>query len=392
MKLKSIVRRLPLLPALPVVFIIRLLSPIILIRIGQINSGRIGHFSMDVELSILKRQNCKSNTIFPKIIDLYFMEDLPSNTYLLKLWNQKIAIYPKWILKPIHRINMKLPRESEFNVFNEISHRDLTLLDKFPPILKMSQEDEDESLSILKNFGITKEDKFVCLCVRDSEYLNRVFPGTDWSEHSHRDSNINSYVKAAEFLATEGYKVVRMGKIVSNKLESTCSSIIDYANSELRSDMLDIYLFSHAYFIITTSSGMDFLGALFRVPMGMINIVSPISIFQGELIKSFQVKEMVDLYTGQQLGLEELLTRGYSKAYNYSDFVRMNIKLIDNTPEDLTNFFSEMERLVKGDQAENFSPEVIAILERHRVLNNNWAKLSPTWLMNHSYYLSNQIS
>lgn len=283
---------------------------------------------------------------------------------------------------------MKLPKASKFDVFNDISHQDLTLLDKYAPNLKMSQEDEDKSLSILKNIGLTKEDRFICLCVRDSEYLRLVFPNTDWSEHNHRDSNINTYVKAAEFLASKGYKVVRMGKIVSNKIESTCSSVIDYANSELRSDMLDVYLFSHACFIITTSTGMDFLGALFRVPMGMVNIVSPKSIFQGELIKSFQLKEMIDLTSGQQLGLEELLERGYSKAYHSSDFVGMNIKLIDNTSEDLCNFFSEMERLVRGELSEQFSPDVISILEKRKVLNKNWAKLSPSWLINHAYFLT----
>jgi len=266
------------------------------------------------------------------------------------------------------------------------------MLDKYSPILKMSKEDEDKSLSILKSIGITREDKYVCLCVRDAEYLNHAFPGTDWSEHNHRDSKIDTYVKAAEFLASKGYKVVRMGKSVRKKMESSCSSIIDYAISEQRSDMLDIYLFSHAYFIITTSTGMDFLGALFRVPTGMVNIVSPKSIYQGELIRSFQVKEMIDSSSGRKLGLGELLARGYSKAYHHSDFVSMNIKLIDNTSEDLYNFFSEMERLVSGDKAENFSPEVVNILEEFGVLNKNWAKLSPTWLMNHSYYISNRHS
>jgi putative glycosyltransferase (TIGR04372 family) len=264
----------------------------------------------------------------------------------------------------------------------------LTLLDKFEPTLKMSQEDEDSANTALKEFGISQQDKIVCLCVRDSEYLRLTFPETDWNEHNHRDSDINTYVEAAELLAKMGYKVFRMGNIVRDKLESESSSVIDYANSNIRSELLDIYLFSHADFVITTSTGMDFLGALFRIPIGIVNSVSLKSIYQGELLKYYQPKEMMDTNSGQRLGLEELIERGYQRAYNQSDFASMNIGFIDNSSDDLCNFFSDMESLVRNMVTEQYSPKAIAILEKYKISNKNWAKLSPSWLTSHSYFLT----
>ena len=388
MRTRKIIRRVPLLFAIPAVVLMRLISPFVLIRIGQTNAGRIGHFAMDIELSLLKRKIASKSLRLPIVLDFYFIDGTPSNFYLLKLWQQKITFYPKWLLKPIHRLNIKLPASSKFDVFNEVTHTDLTLLDSFEPNLKMSQVDEDAALSSLKEIGISQHDKIVCLCVRDSEYLRTSFPETDWSEHNHRDSKISTYARAAELLANKGYKVVRMGSIVGDKLESNSTSVIDYANSTVRSDMLDVYLFSHAKFIITTSTGMDFLGALFRVPIGMINVVSSFSIFKGGILKSYQPKEIIDTKSGHHVGLEELIERGYKEAYNQSDFVSMNVSFIDNSPDDLCNFFSELECLVRNSAATEYSATVLTILENYKIVNRNWARISPMWLANHSYFLT----
>ena len=388
MRIRKVIRRVPLLFAIPAVVLMRLLSPFVLVRIGQTNAGRIGHFAMDIELSLLKRKMTSKSSRLPIVLDFYFIDGTPSNFYLLKLWQQKITFYPKWLLKPIHRLNIKLPASSKYNVFNEVTHTDLTLLDHFEPNLKMSQEDENTALSALKELGISQNDKIVCLSVRDSEYLRVTFPETDWSEHNHRDSKISTYAKAAELLANKGYKVLRMGSIVGDKLESNSTSVIDYANSTVRSDMLDVYLFSHAKFIITTSTGMDFLGALFRVPIGMINVVSSFSIFKGGILKSYQPKEIIDTKSGHHVGLEELIERGYKEAYNQSDFVSMNVSFIDNSPDDLCNFFSELECLVRNSAATEYSATVLTILENYKIVNRNWARISPLWLANHSYFLT----
>ena len=329
MRVRRILRRAPLLLAIPPVILMRLLSPLVLIRIGQTNAGRIGHFAMDIELSLLKKRAHSRSSLFPIVFDLYFIDEVPSNSYLLQLWQQRVTFYPKWILKPIHRLNIKLPRSSKHDIFHGVTHTDLTLLDNFEPNLKMSQEDKDTALLVLKGLGITQADKIVCLCVRDSEYLRVTFPEIDWSEHDHRDSDINTYAKAAELLAKMGYKVFRMGSVVRDRLDSDSTSVIDYAKSNFRSDLLDVYLLSHADFVISTSTGMDFLGALFRVPMGYVNLVSPLSIYQGKLLKCYQPKEMVDTRTGQRIGLEELIERGYQRAYNQPDFASMNIGFME---------------------------------------------------------------
>ena len=60
--------------AIPCVLIIRLLRPIILIRIGTLFSGRIGHFAIDSGMQWAERKNHNH-----RIIDLYWLEEPISN-------------------------------------------------------------------------------------------------------------------------------------------------------------------------------------------------------------------------------------------------------------------------------------------------------------------------
>ena len=67
----------------------------------------------------------------------------------------------------------------------------------------------------------------------------------------------------------------------------------------------------------------------------------------------------------------------------------MNVEFIDNSPDDLCIFFSELEYLVQNDVVTQYSTNVLNILERHKIINNNnWARISPLWLTNHPYFLT----
>ena len=59
----------------------------------------------------------------------------------------------------------------------------------------------------------TDRDKFVCLIVRDREYLEKTYPGRNWSYHNFRDTNVENYREAVIALVEKGYFVFRMGKI-----------------------------------------------------------------------------------------------------------------------------------------------------------------------------------
>lgn len=386
--LSVVIRKSSLLLALPAVLAIRLISPMLLIRIGQTNAGRVGHFAIETELALCAKKIRTKDSMLPIILDLYYINGNISNQYLYEQWKKVIPYFPKWLLQPIHRINQKIPNAGKYNAFAKASDQNMEILDAIEPIIKLEDSDELLAQTILKQIGIEKDDKFVCLCVRDDSYLKETFPTENWDEHNHRDSDVQTYLLAGEALASRGYKVLRMGKITKEKLETDSTSVIDYANSSIRSDMLDVYLFSKAKFIISNATGMDYMGAIFRVPIGLVNTVTSESVKSGRIIRLYQPKTFYDATDGHLLNMVELVKRGFNYSYHASDYLKMNIKMQDNSSEEIMKFALELQELVEREDDVISSDDVKIILRESGSKNSALSKISHEWLKTHQYFFS----
>ena len=94
-------------------------------------------------------------------------------------------------------------------------------------------------------------------CIRDSKYLTKKYPNKNFEYHNYRDWDSQLFINSANSLANKGYYILRMGSIVGNKFETNNVKVIDYANSNFRSDFMDFYLGYKSSFCVTTATGMD---------------------------------------------------------------------------------------------------------------------------------------
>ena len=85
----------------------------------------------------------------------------------------------------------------------------------------------------------------------------------DFSYHDYRDGKLEAFLPSLEELTKRGYFVLRMGSKVKDKLNTNNPKILDYANMEIRSDFLDIYLASKCKFCISTDYGLDEVMVIF---------------------------------------------------------------------------------------------------------------------------------
>ena len=272
--------------AILLVIFFRLISVFFIVRIGYLNSVKIGHFSMNTELYFCKR-DAGINVPDKPYIDFFYFEKYICNKQLSSMWKKKLNILPHFFLFPIHRVNKivnffvpgghKHEVHSNDNIYQlknlerlkKIStHRDIyNLLEKTEPYLHFTDKEIKKGEILLRNLGVPEKAKIVCLVIRDKAYLNKNFnyEGANWNYHNYRDQNIENYLLAAEELAERGYYVFRMGKIVSTKMNSTNPKIIDYANLRERSDFLDIYIAYKCKFCIRTA-GFGGITQIFRKP------------------------------------------------------------------------------------------------------------------------------
>ena len=347
----------------PFVIIIRILKPVIWIRFGFFLTTRIGHFSFDVEYYLIER---KLGLQPKKAFDLFFLSSLntpilesfnlqsaynhgkPANTFFAKMCSRHVRS-KNWA-SILFFVNHWLPGGSSHELLppmRRVKSRDMKgLFQQIEPQLYFSKEETLNGQDFLEEIGFKYGDKFVCLIVRDSGYLNTILldKETNWEYHNFRDTDIDTYEKAALALAEKGYWVFRMGKVVREPFKADHPNILDYANSNYRSDFLDIWLMANCFFCITTGTGLDEISKIFRKPLVFVNYL-PIETFMTPYCTITLLKHLVWQNTKKRLTLLEHLDNSYSRS---EDYEKAEILIEDLNAEEIRHAVLELEARLSG--------------------------------------------
>ena len=345
-------KRVLLLPlALLYVGTLLLLSRIIQVRIHPIVNDRIGHFATNTELSLLKISENRKNSNAKKL-DIGCAGSVSSvNSALEKMWKREFAFKTGewgWLINDISK------RVKSENFFQESTANDKEgRLLNFPPNLNFSNYEEATGEEFFKNNDVLHPEKIVCLNVRDSAFLSQSealnwSKSRDWSYHDYRDSEISTYVAAAETLAEMGYTVFRMGAIVKEPLVSKHPRVIDYATNGMRTEFLDVYLGAKCKFCISTGNGWDSIPQIFRRPSMYVNLLPYFSVDCVVRDLTIYPKVLIDFETKSELALSQIVNRKVQTIHNGHDYKDGGVTIRDLSSEELVEAVTEMARRVEG--------------------------------------------
>ena len=304
---------------LPIFFIIRLLSKIILIRFGELPSNRIGHFTNDVNQYLC---NLKEKKNFFSL-DFFCLTKPICNYKLVKLFSKYLYILPKFLVFPFFLINKnKYIGSLKHNIIlTPITGRNLGDQNFFSKKNNIfNKKDILCGSSFLKNFGITNNDKYICLIVRDGEYLKEHEPQKNWDYHSYRDCDINNFKLVSDYLTSLGYYVFRMGAKVSKPIITNNKKIIDYATIGVRNEFLDIFLSAHCEFGITTNTGFECLIEMFDKPLVIVSL-APIAQVKSANKKYLSIfKHHLNIKSQKYLSLNEIFELNLANALDSKNY------------------------------------------------------------------------
>ncbi len=318
--------------SIPFLFLLIVIYPFFKIKVGFLRSDRIGHFTLDTELYLLEKKNKKI-----KSLDLFYLgRKHVCNKTLERLWRKELIILPRFILRPLC-LQIRFFKFLNFlRCGNTLcGQRDvLNLLDQYPATIRLSDDDlirgDNEKLKI----GLPKKAKFVCLIVRDSSYLKKIY-GKKISIHDYRDTDINDFVSACEKLTQLGYYVIRMGAKVKKPIDTNNEMIIDYAFKNLRTDFMDIYLASKCEFCITTGTGFDGTTLMFRKPNIYVNI-APLFFLRIECSNLLSIPcHYYSKKLSRNLTISEIISSNSAIYLETKSFFDDGIELIKNSAEDI---------------------------------------------------------
>ncbi len=318
-------------------------------------------------LSICKKdKNKKLIILYPSIFQSYFNYNIP-NKYLLNnlVINgipQKNFKFLKFILNIFINIEFIIRRFILF--FFDLFKIKLSEQFRFPlvgviPIfsnnknfeknrfntncnfsIDLEDEKKIESKNYLKLFGISENDKFVCIHVRDSLYYN------DKERRSYRNSNLENYTSLINYLIENNYYVIRLG--VKNKpYEFKHKKFLDYSKFKFKKDFLELYLIKNCSFFIGTQSGPLSVATLFNKPILFTNAVR---IFESffPLRKNKDVvifKNMKWKKNGKKINLIDYIK--LPAEYHHFRFINEEIIFEENSSDELklsiSNFLKNLE-------------------------------------------------
>ena len=334
--------------AIPATLIIRIVRPLLLIRICGIRADRIGHFVADVSEHIGRGKIKPARTL-----DLYFFRGPISNTqWELMAKRSALKFLGNW-LSYLDHWNRLVPG-GRFHVVESslTGSRDTEgLFSTFDCSIPFLPSEDAECENWLESQGWSRGEPFVTLLVRDSAYLSQHHANYDWSYHSYRDSDIKTYLPSMEYLASQGVWVLRMGKSMASRIQSRSNQIIDYAFNSEKSDLLDIWLFANSAAIISTASGRDYLGGIYIKPILFLNAM-PLFDLASVFEVTWIPKNLVWKDSTEVLNLSETIAR----SYHFSHENEANgIEVEDLSTEVITQ--SVIEFWQKVNLAEKYSQE-----------------------------------
>ena len=355
--------------------LIRLISPWVIIRIEKFPTSNFGDF---LELPTMYHCKKKLNLDFQKNKCLDFVYfDFKNKIYnkqLAKMWKKKFNFLPWYLLYPLD-ISLKfLPgwRKHTIEIFSSGNTKDTdNLIERYQP-LDFTNEEKRYGKNILSKFGLKSEDKFVCLVVRDKAFQKiKISPRyRDWSYHNFRNQNIDNYMLAAHELTKRGYYVFRMGSVVEKPFSSDNKKIIDYANSNLRSDFMDIYIGANCSFCISSGTGFDYLPYCFRKPIAYSSF-APLGELHTYSEKHLHlVKHHILKKSKKKLSLSEIFSHGVAFAMDSKIFEENGVELKDNTPEEIKDLAIEMAEYVEFNKKLDTEDKELQETFKNLYLNN----------------------
>ncbi|MBT5492125.1 TIGR04372 family glycosyltransferase [bacterium] len=361
-------------------FLLFIINLVYKVKIGFLYNERLGHLVLNTDLFLRRIQL----GLIPNDVKYIFFVYNPANKQIVTMFKRVLTVIESEffckILAPFAIFKTRFYQQLPFlgNEYYEFNQANKSLF--------FTKEEIGIGNKKLQQMGLKNEDWYVCIFSRDHTYYNKFSPNTDVSFSTHRNSDINTYNLAVEYILQKGGFVIRMGNCVGTKLNFEHEHVIDYA-SQNANDFMDIFLAAHCRFYLGSTSGAVDLAAVFDIPVAGVNIV-PIgyplfgkkSIFISKKIINKNTFEMIpfseqlNVFSGNQVSTdlipEKILDK---KGWKFED--NSDTEILDITKE----MFERLEnkfKVINTDKIEEYQK----IFPKTNIYKNNKSPIGQDFL------------
>ncbi len=205
-------------------------------------------------------------------------------------------------------------------------------------VADIQENKKEECYKLLRGVGI-KDKRFVCLHVRDNTYHK------DVGRKEYRNSNINNYIELINLLISKDYYVLRMGDSPTPKLNFTNKKFIDYPYSDIKSELMDLFLIKECNFFVGTQSGIMDTAHMFKKPLLLTNICELFSSFPRKKNDRGIFKKIIDKKNGKIINIKDFAKLNIN--YHNPEVEIKDINFEENSDEELYAAMQEYLNLIE---------------------------------------------
>ena len=351
---KSLIKQFLAVLVLPLVLVLLVTRKIAEIRIMTTNQKLLGHLSLEPEkyltsvdtstelyeidfLGEKRWQNIGVRSVpvqSPRIVSIWTFSrpKEQANRQLVKMWKRELLWAPSYLVDVLLRANRLVGKKaiSEYK-FSTLISADRHL-DDSPTHLSFTTEEKRTAEREFGALGLPNDSNFVCLIVRDQAN----------SDHGYRNREISDFADAVFELAQRGVGVIRMGANGGSPLQVEHPLVCDYANSGIRTELLDLYLLANCKFAISTLSGPDTTCLAFRRPVLFVDIANYALCFSGTALATWVPGVIVDKNANRNLSLREVFDSGAGWFWRDSQFHELGLDVGRSSPEEIRDYAIDM--------------------------------------------------
>lgn len=318
-------------------------SPLARIRIGFLHFDRIGHLAANTEYwlrtKFLKRA--------PRGVFILLSPTNPANHQLVVMFQRVVRII---LNNSLHSIMLAARKQwPELRVWLDLSSvgpSDFALWSNTRTQLIFTAAEMQLGKEILRKIGVPDGSQFVCFAMRDKTYLETKSFAPSWRYHDYRDVDIGQCHLMAEWLASQGIWVLRMGAVVEKSFESDNPRIIDYANHH-RSDFGDIFLLGNCKFFVGDTAGIFWPAAILGTPVLLTNL-APITHLIPLADSMVLLKKYRQQQSGELMPYRSVVAAGIDGYVHTQEYETSKVELVENSPEEILGAVQEMNSRIDG--------------------------------------------
>jgi putative glycosyltransferase (TIGR04372 family) len=261
---------------LPLAVLIRLIRPLLLVRVGFVLRHKIGHCPMEAEAYLLER----AAGIQPRrALDLcyfdYGTDGQTANLFAEHLVRRHLRVH-RWV-EWLAAANKMLPGADRHRITVHFRDRQefadtQSLLARFPPQIVLNDAEKALGRSLLRDMGVPPDGRFVCFHVREPGYWSARKEGIG-DASDFRNASVVNFEAAMLAAAERGYFAIRLGATEGMPLSIAHPRVIDYPRGH-RNEFMDVFLAAECDLMVSTASGLDTIAYFSHRPIVFVDLSS----------------------------------------------------------------------------------------------------------------------